>query len=212
MTTSSPATSRTESTPGATVDAVAERPAPHLATRVLARAVDMFTVLFITLGVVLIGLAPVMDAVSDRIDPAPWGRALAATVLYSIVASVYEVAFLVTRGQTPGKDLLHLRVVDATTGSPPGWSGAIRRTVPLAVLRLVPGPALGTAVILVLGASAPFDRCRRGLHDLLGGTVVVRYDADAEEDSPRRIDRDDLSEVYGPRSIWAVITRRRGRR
>lgn len=172
----------------------------------------MFTVVFLTLTVVLLGLAPVMDALSDRVDPAPWGRALAATVLYTVVSSLYEVTFLVVRGQTPGKDLLHLRVVDATTGEPPGWSRAIVRTAPFAALRLVPGAFLGTAVTVVLGASAPFDRQRRGIHDLLAGTVVVRYDADVEEDDdPPRVDRSELSRVYGARSIWSMLTERRDR-
>jgi uncharacterized RDD family membrane protein YckC len=206
MTTSSPATSRTDTTPQAAVDAPAS--APNTAVRAIARGVDMFTVLFLTLAVVLLGLAPAMDAISDRLAPGPWGRALAATVLYSIVASVYEVAFLVTRGQTPGKDLLNLRVVDAATGEPPGWSGAIRRTLPFAALRLVPGPILGTVIVVVLGASVPFDRRGRALHDVLAGTVVVRHDADAEQHDLPRLDRAELSKVYGPRSVWEQLVRR----
>ena len=204
---SSPATSRTDTeSPSVAVDASTS--APNVALRAAARAIDMFTVLFMTLGIVVLGLAPAMDALSDRMAPDPWGRALAATILYTIVASVYEVAFLVVRGQTPGKDLLHLRVVGAGTGEPPGWSAAIRRTLPFAVLRLVPGVLLGTVIVLALGASVPFDPRRRGLHDVLGDTVVVRYDADAEEAEPLRVDRDELSKVYGPRSIWQLFGKR----
>lgn len=178
--------------------------------RVAARAVDMVTILFCTLAVILLGLAPLMSAVSDRVAPAPWGRAFAATVLVAVVATVYEVAFLVARGQTPGKDLFKLRVVDATTGSPPRLGGAIRRTLPFTVLRLVPGAVLGSVIVVVLGVSAPFDARRRGIHDRIAGTLVERYDADLEEGPPATVDRAALSRTYGPRSIWELITKRGG--
>lgn len=184
---------------------------PHLARRVVARLVDMVTVVVLCLIIVVLGFAPLMDWLSDRVDPSPWHRALMATVLYALVASVYEVIFLVARGQTPGKDLLNVRVVDASSGSTPGLRTAIVRTVPFAVLRMVPGPWLGTAACGVLGVSAPFDADRRGLHDRLAGTRVETYDADEEEsdgDPMPTIDREDFFHRYGPRSWWEQVMRR----
>jgi uncharacterized RDD family membrane protein YckC len=173
----------------------------------------MFTVLFVSLAVVLIGLAPLMSAVSERLAPEPWGGAFAATILYCVVATVYEVTFLAVRGQTPGKDLLNLRVIDASTGEPPSWRSAFVRTLPFTVLRLVPGLVLGTAVVGVMGVTTPWDPRNRGVHDIIAGTIVVDYDADADADETvepiRRVDREDLARVYGPRSIWSLIMSRR---
>ena len=119
MSTTSPVTSPPDATPSvADVDRVEPTATRLLVRRVAARVTDMVTVLFICLALVIIGLAPLMNHLSDRFDPAPWHRAFAATVLYTLVGTIYEVAFLVARGQTPGKDLMNVRVVDAGIAIP----------------------------------------------------------------------------------------------
>lgn len=174
--------------------------------RLVARLVDAFTVFFLTFAIVIVFLVSFMDRLSDAVDPEPWGRALMATLLYIAVTFVYEVVFISQRGQTPGKDLLDLKVVSVRTGRHPTLPVAALRALPVAVLRLVPGAAVGTAATLAVGVSVPFDRRRRALHDLLAGTVVVSYDADAHEENdsgddiedgePPALDRDALDRTY----------------
>jgi uncharacterized RDD family membrane protein YckC len=160
---------------------------------------------------VLVGFAPLIDQLSSRFDPSPWGRSFVAMLMYSLVASVYEVVFLSIRGQTPGKDLLDLKVVVRGTVDHPSWSTSVLRVLPIAVLRVVPPPLVGACLVGVLGVSSPIDRDRRGLHDLLAGTIVISFDADEDDiDEPvPEIDRHELAETYGPRSLWDHFTKRR---
>lgn len=225
-TTSSPATFRSEvSTADPAVDTSEPfgRDLTLLVRRAVARGIDMFTVLFITLALVLLGLAPVMSSISTRWAPEPWGRAAAATVLYALVATVYETVFLALRGQTPGKDVCNVKVVDVGTGQTPSWGRALARTLPFAVLRLIPGVALGTAAApLLLGVPASVNRRGRSPVDVLARTIVIRHDADAEVDGDidhdeasggrsGNVDRDALAATYGPRSVRDLVNRRTAR-
>lgn len=198
MITSLPATSPAE-----------RRPHPGFAApwrRAAAWLVDVVTVLFVNLALVLIGGAPLVDAAVERWSPEPWGDSFVPTVLFATLFLVYETTFVAVRGQTPGMDLLGTKVVVTSTGEHPGWRRALVRTLPLATLRLVPGALVGTAAMLAVGVSIPVDRRRRGLHDLLTGTTVVSYDADVDEPGP--IDRDELAETYGPRRLIDFLRRR----
>lgn len=67
-------------------------------------------------------------------------------------------------GQSLGKRLLHIRVVRAGSGARPGLARGLVRT---AVYVLTGGP-IGLCALWVL-----IDQQRRGLHDLIAGTVVV---------------------------------------
>jgi uncharacterized RDD family membrane protein YckC len=193
--------------PGAAAPAI---PAPW--RRVAALLVDSVTVLFVNLALVLIGTAPLVDAAVDRWSPEPWGRSFVPTVIYAVLFLVYQTAFVAVRGQTPGMDLLDLKVLDA--GDPqgrqhPGWRRALVRAVPLVALRFVPGALLGTLALLAVEVTAPLDHRRRGLQDLVAGTVAVGYDADVEEadEAPDPIDRDELAETYGPRRLVDFLRR-----
>lgn len=174
--------------------------------RVAALVVDSVTVLFVNLALVLVGTAPLVDAAVDRWSPEPWGRSFVPTVVYGAIFLVYQTAFVAVRGQTPGMDLLDLKVLDAgavATGAHPRWTRSLVRAVPLVALRFVPGALVGTMALLAVEVSAPFDRRHRGVHDLVAGTVLVAYDADAEEaaDAPEPVDRDELADMYGPRRL-----------
>jgi len=178
----------------------------------VALLVDSVTVLFVNLALVLIGGAALVDRAVDRWSPEPWGDSFVPTIVYASLFLIYESAVVAARGQTPGMDLLHLKVVVASTGRQPAVPRAIVRTVPLVVLRLVPGAVAGTLAMLGLGVSCPVDRQRRAVHDLLAGTVVIAYDADTEDgdgddDPPGPIDRDELAATYGPRRLVDFIKR-----
>lgn len=88
----------------------------------------------------------------------------ALLALSGILFFLYFFVFHAARGQTPGKKLLGLRVIDAY-GARPGLLRTLLRTVAY-VLSLAPC-SLG---FLWIG----FDRERRALHDWVAGTYVVR--------------------------------------
>lgn len=67
-------------------------------------------------------------------------------------------------GQTLGKRLLGIKVVDAE-GEPPGWGQAAMREL---VGKFLSGLSLGLGFLVAL-----FHPKRRALHDLVGGTWVV---------------------------------------
>ena len=80
------------------------------------------------------------------------------------IAAFYVVLFTAVSGQTPGLMLVGARVVTAR-GARPGLLRALVRLLALAA-GLIPG-GLGALWIA-------FDREKRGLHDHLAGTYVVR--------------------------------------
>ncbi len=77
----------------------------------------------------------------------------------------YGVFFVGLNGATPGKIALGLKVVDAQGNVP----GLVR-----ALLREVPGKII-SAVVLGLGFFwVAFDAEKRGWHDMIAGTHVIR--------------------------------------
>lgn len=85
------------------------------------------------------------------------GMAVAIMLLYGFL-------FIVTTGATPGLRLLRLRVIDLY-GDPPSWWRVVLRGLGL----LVGVGLLGLGVLWV-----GFDREKRGLHDWIAGTYVIR--------------------------------------
>jgi uncharacterized RDD family membrane protein YckC len=87
-----------------------------------------------------------------------------ALAISAIVVLLYILIFLVTAGQTPGMRLLRMRVIDAY-GDPPSIGRALVRIVGL-------GLSIGGFFLGCLWIG--FSREKRGFHDLLAGTWVVR--------------------------------------
>ncbi|GAA4850798.1 RDD family protein [Kitasatospora terrestris] len=151
--------------------------------RLLARLVDtvVVAVVGVAVGVPLVGSAlehlnqKIADAqtASARtgqrvqvwlVDPVTLGKLGALLALLLLFGAVYEVMPTARTGQTFGKRLARIRVVDASGGRPP--------TVGRSVARWLVG-LLGT--LLLVGAVVPlFDRtARRGWHDRAARTRVV---------------------------------------
>ena len=132
-----------------------------LATRAVGLAVDVAIaqVIVFSGGAVL---ALVASLVGGDLHFETLGRILAGLAWAGVVAS-YFVLFWSTVGQTPGMRLMGLRVQDAS-GAHPGVVRSIVRLIGLA-LCIIPLFA-GFLPVLV-------DDRRRGLHDMLAGTVVV---------------------------------------
>ena len=93
-----------------------------------------------------------------------WVEGTLGAAGWMLVVTLYFVSFWSVTGQTPGMRVMHLRVVRR--------SGA-----PVSALRsLVRFAGLIVAIVLLFLGFLPVlvDRRRRGLHDFVAGTVVVR--------------------------------------
>lgn len=101
------------------------------------------------------------------VDGGPAGAV--ALGIGALVVFLYAVIFLSLRGQTPGQKILGVRVIDAY-GEPPSLGRSLLRALALAL-----SVGLFGLGILWIG----FSREKRGLHDLLAGTWVVRAPARA---------------------------------
>ena len=140
-------------------------PYAGIATRAVALAADMAIVQVAVFagGAVLALVASLVGG----IDLGTLGRILAA-VTWAAAVCAYFVTFWATIGQTPGMRIMDLRVSTAQ-GEPPGVGRSIVRMFGLA-LAIIPLFA-GFLPVLV-------DDRRRGVHDLLAGTVVLHATAE----------------------------------
>jgi uncharacterized RDD family membrane protein YckC len=138
--------------PRASYSVERQRP-PAMALRLVASLLDL---LVMVTGVLLVGV-------------------LLSGFVGSIAASAYAYGFIVygtwylykpiaeaATGRTAGKWMMGLKVVDARTGGPIGFGAALVRSLVL---------AFGS--VPICGLVAVLSERRRGLHDLVAGTVVV---------------------------------------
>jgi len=133
-----------------------------LATRAIAFAVDaavINVVAFAVAGIVALVLSVL--SVPNEVEVVLLGVAGLAFFLWT---TGYFATFWSTTGQTPGDRLMRIRVCSADRGEPIGFGRSVLRLVYLTL----------AAIPLLLGfAPILFDDRRRGLHDMLAGTVVV---------------------------------------
>ena len=140
-----------------------------LVTRAIAFALDaaLINVVAIVVGAA-VGLTLSVLSVPSEVETVLLGIGGAAYLLWSVL---YFVTFWSTTGQTPGDRLLGVRVCRADDG---GVLRPVRALVRLAALTLAAIPLFaGFLPILV-------DNRRRGVHDMLAGTVVVGAPARGE--------------------------------
>jgi uncharacterized RDD family membrane protein YckC len=145
--------------------------APH-GPRLVAYLVDAVILTLVTL-VLLVGTGLVFLSVAslavdgERISVTPeavFGTALIG-LLTILLLLLYFPFFWARGGQTPGMALFGLRVVDDQNGGRIGWGTAFLRVLGMYVASAV--FYLGFIWIFV-------DKRRRGFHDLIAGTVVVK--------------------------------------
>jgi uncharacterized RDD family membrane protein YckC len=136
-----------------------------IAQRVVARFIDSLVVgipMSVFLTIVLNRMYPIPEQ-----PPSLFAIWLATLLIYV----AYEVILVARLGQTVGKRMIGIRVVDLD-GDIPGWAKATRRFLLPFAAGMIPyiGLPLGIAVFL----RAAFVGDRRGFHDLFAGTRVVR--------------------------------------
>lgn len=135
----------------------------NIGTRFWARLIDGVVLAVPSLTLTLAS----SDIEGGRFDTPLWVRA--ATLA---IAAIYEIGFVAMTGQTIGKRLLKIQVVDVTTGRPPSLGSATVRYLVPAVPALLPG--IGALLGLLVYVSAIWSPTRQGWHDRAAGTVVVR--------------------------------------
>jgi uncharacterized RDD family membrane protein YckC len=138
-----------------------ERPYAGIVSRTVALAIDAGA---LTVGfAVASGVLGLILSLFTAVEVSSPGAVLGAAGLWSLVVAGYFVLFWTLAGETPGMRLMALRVV-GDTGEPPRLGRSLVRLVGM-ILAAIPFFA-GYALILI-------DDRRRGLQDMLAGTVVV---------------------------------------
>ncbi len=142
--------------------------------RFLARLIDGFVVWWLSLGLLFSVVATTWPRAMIVLAPSPWGDVFVFTLLAFVVGMFYEVGFLSTTGQTPGRLIAGIRVVDIHTLGTPGRAQAFVRWVLPGLATLIPlwRGIIGT--IAVLGATAYSGPQLRDVMDRLAETRVVR--------------------------------------
>jgi uncharacterized RDD family membrane protein YckC len=191
-----PAPTAAPGTEGAEAGDAAEprvHPPAALWRRASARLLDAAVVFFVLWVLVVLRVLWFMGDLAEDVAPEPWGTAFVPTVAFVALFLAYEVVYLVrNQGQTPGKELMKVRVVravpqgtdrtDPTDGRSIGTGRALVRSL-LPVLTWLASPALlALALLFAPATSVPWSRRRAAWHDHLGGTAVVHYDRQAEEE------------------------------
>jgi uncharacterized RDD family membrane protein YckC len=96
-------------------------------------------------------------------DPPPYAL-ITAELLHDLILILYFSGFVAAHGKTPGKSILHLRVVDQTGKKPTLVKSLVRAFVLVISLGL----------FLIPFAYIFFNPQRRAFHDLLADTYVVK--------------------------------------
>jgi uncharacterized RDD family membrane protein YckC len=131
-------------------------------TRAIAFAADAAVIQFV--AILVAGTGALILSVINPSNDSRTVLAVVAAGVYGLWLIGYFVLFWSATGQTPGNRLLEIRVCRARDGAPPSAGQAVVRFVGL-ILAAIP-LFLGFLPILL-------DDRRRGMHDMLAGTVVL---------------------------------------
>ena len=110
-----------------------------------------------------------IDSVITGIVAGIIGSSIGVPFLGSVVSILYYIIFTGIRGQTPGKMLLGIQVVDAN-GIIPSWKQI--------VMRELIGKIISAVIVLVGYLWVIWDPGKRGWHDHIGQTYVGRKKPD----------------------------------
>lgn len=100
-----------------------------------------------------------------------------ASWLVPIICAIYFIGFWSWRGQSLGKLVVGVQIV-RIDGSPIGVGRAVLRYLGyfmyLLIARFLPGPDYTVFIVIAVGLFiVALSRQKRGLHDLIAGTVVI---------------------------------------
>ena len=135
-------------------------PLASIPRRIAARLIDGAIIGFVW----VVPMAATGHIDTNGLDVSTW---LANAVWVTWIA--YEVSLVLLTGQTLGKRILGVQVVDGATGAVPNADQAVRRAVPTIIQGVPILGAFGT----LMWVPALWRPRHQGLHDRLAGTVVV---------------------------------------
>ena len=162
----------------------------HLGRRLLAKLIDLLVILLVLVPLDLFAEGRLRQAVvyirnvvaGEPVDPDNIYLLLhiAITVMTTalfvyLLAFSYDMLFV---GYTPGKGVMHIRIVSVDDGSKPRFRQICKRWIilnPPLWLLVLAGliGVLGQLASLVIYLSPVWNSQRRGWHDKKAGTVVV---------------------------------------
>ncbi len=158
--------------PAATVPQIEVGKVAPLWRRVLAWLIDGALIGGVFLALLSMAARLVHHGPASRQDGLDWAaetvlaysRLLApAAGLFAALALLYLALFTMLGGQTPGKRVARIRVIDQNGQGPSPGRAALRALL-----------ALGSGALMLMGFLwVLFDRRRQALHDKLAGTFVV---------------------------------------
>jgi uncharacterized RDD family membrane protein YckC len=134
--------------------------------RALARFIDVFVV-FSVAGLLSGAVVGWDDDAGGVVD------FLLVMTVFLLLAALYEAGLTARTGQTLGKFLMGIRVVDYEDADKPTPRSSLLRFVVPWVFLYIP-PMLGPLVWIIVYLSAVPNPRRQGWHDRAAGTVVVR--------------------------------------
>ena len=136
--------------------------------RLGARILDVIVLAVIGIVVFLF----VGDA-GDAFDVSGSGASTFASLLIGLVIGIgYEVSQIAVWGQTIGKRVAGIKVINAAHGGLPGWGKAFGRWAIPGLVALI--PILGPLLSLLCYVSLTWDRVYQGWHDKAAGTLVIK--------------------------------------
>lgn len=115
--------------------------------------------------VIVVGALLLIFGRKSSLTTLPTPGSLADLLINYLLPFVAVVALWVRYGATPGKQVIHARIVDATSGQPLGIGQSVLRYFGYFVSCI---PLFAGFIWIA------FDRRKQGWHDKLANTVVVR--------------------------------------
>ncbi len=136
--------------------------------RLLANIIDSLVVSIIqfiaglAIGFMLIFLSPNLP----ENNPIKIVGQLVAALIYFVVTVGYPVYFIGTRGQTPGKMAMGIKIVGIDSGQHPSFVNAFLREV---IGKFLSGIFLGLGFLWII-----WDEKKQGWHDKIARTIVIK--------------------------------------
>jgi uncharacterized RDD family membrane protein YckC len=144
----------------------------NVATRLFAHFLDglvaitiFFTIVMVSCGIGAAGVGLGSAANSQGVAAGSMAMGFLTFVL-AFCGYVVFLCFFISRGKTPGKALVGIRVVDKRDGSFPGFGRMLLRET---LGKFVSGLFLGVGYFWAI-----FDRDSQAWHDKIAGTVVLK--------------------------------------
>ena len=137
------------------------------AARLGARVLDIIILVLAAFIITPIFFGSLFDA-GGSFESSLLGWAL----LMVTTSFAYEVIQIAVWGQTLGKRVTGVRVVNAAHGGLPGWGKAIGRWGVPSIISLI--PFVGWILSILCYVSLTWDRVYQGWHDKAAGTLVIK--------------------------------------